>query len=191
MTHPTPSSTRPSTRLTPRERLNNWFYGIPAVAQWWAGRAAQRSGNLDGGQGGGQGTIPFTRLRKPLSRSRVALITTGGVHLMDQTPFDMADKDGDASFREIPGHAHPAQILITHNYYNHNDADRDLNVVFPLAHLRDLVERRVLGQVAARHFGFMGHIEGPHVDRLIRETAPAVAAKLRADGVDFAFLTPA
>ena len=173
------------TRLTTRERLNNWFYGIPAVAQWWAGRAAQRSGNLDGG------TIPFVRLRKPLSRSRVALITTGGVHLTDQPPFDMVDKAGDASFREIPGQVDLARLTITHNYYNHTDADRDLNVVFPLGHLRALAGQGVLGQVAPRHYGFMGHIEGPHVERLIRETAPAVAAKLRADGVDFAFLTPA
>lgn len=175
------------TQLTPRERLNNWFYGIPAVAQWWAGRTAQRSGNLDGGGG----AIPFARLRKPLSRSRVALITTGGVHLIDQPPFDMVDKEGDASFREIPGDADPSRITITHNYYNHTDADRDLNVVFPLAHLRELAKRGVLGQVAPRHYGFMGHIEGPHVERLIRETAPAVAAKLRADGVEVAFLTPA
>lgn len=181
--------TQPSSSagLSWSERLSNWFFGIPAVAQMWARRAAQRSGNL----GDGDGAIPFARLRKPLAQARVALVTTGGIHLPDQPPFDMVDKDGDASYRAIPGDVDLDRMVITHNYYNHTDADKDLNVIFPLAHVRDLVDRGVLGSVARHHFGFMGHIEGPHLEQLIRETAPQVAAKLRADGVDFAFLTPA
>lgn len=183
----------PRQTLSAKERLNNWFYGIPTVAQWWAKRAARRSGNLDSADpnSAAPGRIPFARLRKPLAEARVALITTGGIHLPEQTAFDMVDKDGDASFREIPGGVDLSRLVITHNYYNHTDADADPNVIFPLAHVRDLVAQGILGGVAPRHFGFMGHIEGPHLDRLIRETAPAVAAKLRADGVDFAFLTPA
>jgi hypothetical protein len=37
----------------------------------------------------------------------------------------------------------------------------------------------------------MGHIDGAQLPILNERTAPEVAAKLRADGVDFAFLTPA
>jgi D-proline reductase (dithiol) PrdB len=47
--------------------------------------------------------IPWTPLRKPLSECTVALVTTAGVHLKGQKPFDMSDPDGDPSFREIPG----------------------------------------------------------------------------------------
>jgi D-proline reductase (dithiol) PrdB len=53
------------------------------------------------------------------------------------------------------------------------------------------VQQGVIGSLAPRHFGFMGHIDQAEVARLTAETAPAVAAKLRADGVDLAFLTPA
>jgi D-proline reductase (dithiol) PrdB len=170
-----------------KDRLGNWVFGIPWVAQMWAKRAAQQTAQrLDQGE-----AIPWARLAKPLSQSTVALLTTGGIHLPSQTPFDMADTDGDASYREIPGDVILADLVITHNYYNHTSADADPQVIFPLDHFRDLVAKGVVGGIAPRHFGFMGHIEGVHMERLLNQTAPEVAAKLRADGVDFAFLTPA
>lgn len=169
------------------ERISNRVFAVPAVAQFWAKMTAGRTGTLADISGG----IPFTPLDKPLSRATVALVTTGGIHLPAQTPFDMENPDGDASYREIPGDVDPAAITITHKYYDHTDADADVNVIFPLAHVRELVERGVIGGVAPRHFGFMGHIDGEQVAVLNEKTAPEVAAKLRADGVDFAFLTPA
>jgi D-proline reductase (dithiol) PrdB len=157
------------------------------VAQWWAQRNAERSRSLVAADA----TIPFIRMRKTLARSRAALITTAGVHLHTQPPFDMQNSDGDASYRSIPAIAKTADITITHKYYDHTDADRDINVVFPVTHFADLTQRGVLGSLASHHFGFMGHVEGEQVTILKKETAREVAAKLRNDGVDFAFLTPA
>jgi D-proline reductase (dithiol) PrdB len=168
------------------EKLANRIYAIPAVAQLWASRAAQRSTHFVD-----DGAIPFVRLSKPLSAARGVLITTGGVHLLSQPAFDMETSDGDPTYREISGESARSQITITHKYYDHRDADADLNVVFPLEHFRDLASRGVVGSLAPRHFGFMGHIEGDLVTTLTQQSAPEVAAKLRADGVDFAFLTPA
>jgi len=167
------------------QRIQNRLFAIPAVAQWWAGRFASRARSSP------DGPIPFVRLGKPLHACTAALITTGGVHLRSQPPFDMQDPDGDASLRQIPGDVALADLTITHDYYNHSSADQDLNVIFPLQRFRELVERGVLGRVAPHHFGLMGHMEGEHLRRLQEETAPEIAAKLRADGVDFAFLTPA
>jgi D-proline reductase (dithiol) PrdB len=174
-------------KLTFTQRLWNRFYAIPAVAQLWARRRAGTTQELVDVAG----VIPFARLRKPLTRSKVALLTTAGVHLQGQPPFDMENPDGDATYREISAGAQTADIVITHKYYDHSDADRDLNVVFPLDHFRELAARGVVGGLAPRHFGFMGHIDGELVATLNQQTAPEVAAKLRADGVDFAFLTPA
>ena len=175
----------PKRSATLIQRLQNRFYAIPAVAEWWAGRFVRRAhSNADG-------PIPFTQLTKPLAECTVALITTGGVHLTSQPPFDMADPDGDASLRAIPGDVALADLTITHDYYNHNSADQDVNVIFPLEHFRELARQGMIGQVARRHFGLMGHIEGAHLRRLQEKTAPEIGAKLRADGVDFAFLTPA
>lgn len=167
------------------QRLQNRIYAIPAVAQWWAGRFARKA------QSSPDGPIPFARLGKPLAECTAALITTGGLHLRGQPPFEMQDPDGDASLRVIPGDVGLADLTITHDYYNHSSADRDLNVIFPLAHFRDLAGMGVIGGVARRHFGLMGHIDGAHLARLREKTAPEIAAQLRADRVDFAFLTPA
>lgn len=176
-----------SEHLGAKERFFNWFYGHPTIAQWWAKLTAGRTESLVDLSG----DIPFAHMRKPLAAASGALITTGGVHLPDQPPFDMENPDGDASYREIPGDADFDSLVITHKYYNHSDADQDLNIMFPLTHFRDLAERGVIGGIAPRHFGFMGHIEGDQIPILNQKTAPEVAAKLRADGVDFAFLTPA
>lgn len=170
-----------------RQRLLNRFYAIPAVTQWWARRAAARVHEVSA-----PGSAPpFTLLRKPLAACRAALITTAGVHLHGQTPFDMANPAGDGTYRELPQAATADTLTITHNYYDHTDADRDIDVVFPLSHFRDLAGRGVIGSLAPRHFGFMGHIEGEQNALLTHRYAPEVAAKLRSDGVDFVFLTPA
>jgi D-proline reductase (dithiol) PrdB len=130
-------------------------------------------------------------LHKPLAECRAVLITTAGIHLRSQQPFDMENKDGDATYREIPATTQMDELTITHDYYDHKDADRDPNVVFPLVRFRELVGLGVIGGLAPRHFGLMGHTEGEQLTRLTRRSAPDVATKLRKDGVDFAFLTPA
>jgi D-proline reductase (dithiol) PrdB len=170
-----------------RERISNRIFAVPAVAQLWAKLSAGRTDGLVTLDD----QIPFASFGSHFADATVALITTGGVHLPDQPPFDMENPDGDATYREIPGMTDPAEIVITHKYYDHTDADADLNVVFPLGHFQDLVRQGVIGRMAPRHFGFMGHIDAAQVPMLNGQTAPEVAAKLRDDGVDFAFLTPA
>lgn len=134
---------------------------------------------------------PWTSFTGDPAKSRLALITTGGFHLKSQPPFDMKDRQGDPSFREIPAGAKPADISITHNYYDNRDAVRDINTVFPLERVRLLEQFCEIGKVNHRHFSFMGHISNRHLDTLINETAPCVAEKLREDSVDIALLTPA
>src|SRR2546425_9828976 len=100
----------------------------------------------------------------------------------------MENPRGDASFREIPGDVAASQLMITHDYYDHAAADRDVNTVFPLERLRELAPLGV--RVAPRHFGFMGHVLGAERERLTRETAPEVARGLGADGVTQPAFTP-
>ena len=64
-------------------------------------------------------TFPLRRFTKPLDECRAALITTGGIHLPEQKPFDMTNPDGDPSYREIPGDVVTGDIVITHKYYDH------------------------------------------------------------------------
>jgi D-proline reductase (dithiol) PrdB len=136
-------------------------------------------------------TTPFTPLPRPLRTCRVALITTAGLHLPEQEPFDMTDKNGDPSYREIPSDVGVESLTITHDYFSRSDAAADPNLVFPLDPLRELVRKGVVGSIAPRFFSFMGHILGEHLQTLSETTAPEVARALKADVVDAVFLTPA
>ena len=134
---------------------------------------------------------PWTPLAKDISLCRLALITTGGVHLKSQTPFDMLDTAGDPTFREIPADTPPSDLIITHNYYDRSGVHKDINVVFPIERVLELKQSGEIGDVNYRHFSFMGHIMNRHIDVLIEETAPRVAAELKSDHVDIVVLTPA
>lgn len=128
---------------------------------------------------------PFARPKHALDRSRLALVTTGGVHLPDQSRFDIDDPAGDCSYREIPTTAH--DLTWTHAYYR-PDEGSDLDAVFPLETLRRLVSDGAVGELSARHFSFMGAIHDP--TPLVEITAPEVAGRLVEDRVDVVLLTP-
>ena len=138
-----------------------------------------------------EGEIPWTPAVTPLREAKLAVVTTAGIHHTGQPPFNMSDKDGDPSFRELDGGTLFNDFRITHDYYDHSDADRDPNVVLPLAPLQELVAEGVLGGLAKNHFAFMGHIDGRHILTLSEEQAQEVARRLTQESVDLVLLAPA
>ena len=128
---------------------------------------------------------PFVKPKKSLDRSRLALVTTGGVHLPDQPRFDIDDPAGDCSYREIPTTAN--DLTWTHAYHRPEESS-DLDAVFPLQTLRILVREGLVGGLSARHFSFMGAIHDP--TPLVESTAHEVAGNLVEDQVDVVLLTP-
>jgi len=134
--------------------------------------------------------IPWTPFKKPLSECTVAIVTTAGVHHRDQQPFDMIDKAGDPSYRVIDGTRPVSDLMITHDYYDHHDADKDINIVFPFERLREFAAEGIIKGLANRHYGFMGHITGVHIPALINKTGPEVAQLIKQEGVDVVLLTP-
>jgi D-proline reductase (dithiol) PrdB len=136
------------------------------------------------------GTIPWSSARIPLREASIALVTSAGVHLKYEQPFDMANPEGDAGFRVIPADTPFHSLTITHDYYDHRAADRDVNCVFPLERLHELAAVRKIGGVAPRHVGTMGHILGSEERRLLTETAPAIARLLADDSVDYVLAAP-
>ena len=132
--------------------------------------------------------IPWSAPDKPIEACTVALVTTAGLHHTDQHPFYMHNQEGDSSFREIePGRE---IITITHDYYDHSAADRDINVVFPIDRLRELAKEGTIGGVAKWHYSFMGHLLGNQLRYLMGNTAPEVASTLKSQCVDIVVLTP-
>jgi len=134
--------------------------------------------------------IPWTPVTKSLTESKIAIVTTAGVHHKDQNPFDMGDPDGDPSYRTIDLQKTLSSLMITHDYYDHSDADRDINIVFPIQRLQEFEREGIIGRVANIHYGFMGHITGGHIYTLINSSAPEVAKRLKEDNIDAVLLTP-
>jgi hypothetical protein len=134
---------------------------------------------------------PFQPLRKPLARSRVAIVTTAA-------PFDPAKGDqgpgakynGGAKFYQVydGDTSKPQDLRISHIAYDrlHSPAD-DSGSWFPLPRLKRLAAAGRIGEVAPRFFGAPTN----RSHRVTIETdAPEILARCRADGVDAAVLVP-
>ena len=89
---------------------------------------------------------PWTPVNKPISKSRVSLIASGGIYLEGQVAFGFKD---DISFREIDKNVRVEDLRVTHFAYDLTDARKDPNVVFPLDRLLEL-EHADGGAVAPR-----------------------------------------
>jgi D-proline reductase (dithiol) PrdB len=134
--------------------------------------------------------VPWTPMRKPLSESTLALVSTAGMVGPGQEPFDNDVRGGDFSFRMIAPDTDVSTLIDTHRSesFDHSGIERDPNLGFPLDRLREIEERGVIKRLAPRHLSFMGSITAP--GRLMRDTAPEAARMLVADGVDAALLVP-
>jgi D-proline reductase (dithiol) PrdB len=134
--------------------------------------------------------VPFAPLARPLAQCRLALLSSAGFTRPDQEPFDDDIRGGDTSFRPIPVDTEVATLAESHRSqsYDHSGLAADPNLAFPLDRLRELVAAGRIGSLAPVHFSFMGSITAP--GRLIRRTAPPVADRLQADGVEAALLVP-
>ena len=102
----------------------------------------------------------------------------------------MDDPAGDPTYRVIDVQTILKDYVITQDYFDHRDADRDLNIIFPIERLKEMTAEGIVGSVARHHFSFMGHIKGSHIDTLLETHAPQVAARFIQDQVDAVLLTP-
>lgn len=134
--------------------------------------------------------IPWTPMRKPLSQSTLALVSTAGMVAPGQEPFDNHVRGGDYSYRVIPSNTDVKTLIDTHRSesFDHTGIQRDPNLGFPLDRLREIEGRGLVKGLAPRHLSFMGSITAPA--RLVRDTVPEAAGLLVADGVDAALLVP-
>jgi hypothetical protein len=130
------------------------------------------------------GRIPWTPLPKPISECTVVLVSTGGVHLHSDRPFNL---NSDPTFRIIPRDAQAADLAISHQAYDRTDALRDINLVFPIERLRELEAEHVIGRLADEHYGFGLMGSAKRLMPSLRE----VARRIRDAGIDLALLVPA
>ncbi len=134
--------------------------------------------------------VPLARMRRSLAESRLAVVTTAGLHLPSQPPFDGDLRGGDTSYRVIPAETDVGTLRESHRSesFDHAGVRSDANLAFPIDRLRELVAARRVGTLAPRNLSFMGSITAPA--RLMKVSAPQAARLLVQDGVDAALLVP-
>ena len=135
-------------------------------------------------------SVPWTVPAKPLSESKLALISSAGLVTPDQEPFDESVRGGDPSFRVIPSDIDLKSLIDTHRSesYDHSAVRQDPNLALPLDRARELVATGRIGSLNHRHLSFMGSITAP--GRLLRDHLPEAVSLLVEDGVDVALLVP-
>ncbi len=133
---------------------------------------------------------PGAQLRKPLSESKIAVVTSAAFYGAGQKPFDPSVRGGDYSYREIPEDVALETLRIGHksDAFDHTGIERDKNLALPLDRLRELRQEGLIGDVSKRHYSLMGSITAPA--RLVSNTAPEIARGLLEDAVDAVLLTP-
>ena len=120
----------------------------------------------------------------PLSRRRVAIISTAGLHRREDRPFEGMTGD----YRVIPSTCTPKDLVMTHISTNFDRTGfvRDWNVVFPLDRLHELAADHHIGSVAEFHYSFMGAADPGAME----QAAGRLAGLLKGDQVDAALLVP-
>ena len=121
----------------------------------------------------------------PLSKRRIAIISTAGLHQREDRPFTREPGD---YYRIIPGDVKSDNLIMSHVSVNFDRSGfyQDWNVVFPIDRLRELVKDKVIGSIASFHYSFMG------ADDPMRWEQPArhLAGLLKKDNVDAVLLVP-
>jgi D-proline reductase (dithiol) PrdB len=132
--------------------------------------------------------VPYTPVTRKLSEMTIAIVSTAGVHLKDQEPFNT---QGDDTWRVLPGDVNVADLMITHGapeeHYDRTQANQDMNVIFPLERLRELQAEGFIGGVAEKNLTLMGY--SLRLQKYYNETAPAVAKEIERSPVDAVLLT--
>lgn len=138
--------------------------------------------------------IPWTPLSKPLSECTVTLLSSAGVALKTDRPFDQEGERrnpwwGDPSYRILPRTATGDEVRLYHMHIDPSYAAQDLNCLFPLQRLAELEQRGRIGRMGPRHYSIMGYLLDPEV--MLCETVPALIRNLKEDFTDVVVLVPA
>ena len=121
--------------------------------------------------------VPWTPLPRPLGEATVALVSTAGLSMLLDPPFDAEGERrnpwwGDPSYRIIPRWATEADIVASHLHIDTAYLQQDLDVALPLRRLAEAEAEGRIGRVAPSHYSFMGYLLDP--TEFLERSVPAM-----------------
>ena len=157
----------------------------PSLAVWIGSRIGDREF---------EGHIPWTPFSKPLNKATFTLVTSAGISLKTDPPFDMEREKreptwGDRTHRAVPRDTTENDIDVNHLHINTEYILRDINVMLPITRMKELEQEGVIGRMAPTAYSFYG-FQWENTDFLTEAIAPMVD-NMRKEGVDAVILSPA
>ena len=124
-------------------------------------------------------------ISKPLSQSRVALLSSAALRLAHQEPFIPRE---DFGYRRVPSAPNAGDLVIDHHSGIGRVPKQDPEIVFPRTALANLQRRGIVGSLAPFHFSFMGGLRDH--GKIENELATSITNDLKQAQVDLALLVP-
>ena len=127
---------------------------------------------------------PAFVIPKPLSDSKVAIVTSASLHHEDDDDFAPSD----TGYRVLEKDRRDIVVGHWSPNFDASGVSADLNVVFPIDRLQELENQGVIGAVSEVHIAVAGNqfdLSGIRLDG-----GPSAAALLNRNEVDVVLLTP-
>ena len=128
----------------------------------------------------------FAPLKKPLSESRLGMISTAGTYVPGQVAYHYKD---DTSIRSIHRDTPTEDLRFSHIMQNYlEEARQDPCTVLPNEALTALAADGTIGELAQNYFSCMGGIYSKN--RVLTELIPALEAAVKKEQLDLLLLVP-
>ncbi len=128
----------------------------------------------------------WTKMTKPLAKSRLGMVSTAGTYVAGQTAYFYKD---DTSIRPIPSATQNQDLRFSHLTENYLvEARQDPSTVFPAEALKRLADEGFIGALAANYYSCMGGIYSQR--RVNDELIPALQSALTRESIDCLLLVP-
>jgi D-proline reductase (dithiol) PrdB len=140
------------------------------------------------------GYIPWTEVKKPVKELTFSLMTSAGINIKGDPPFDMEREKrepmwGDPTCREIPKYITETDIDVNHLHINTSYIKQDIDVMLPVKRFKEFEDEGVIGRLAPTCYSYYGF--QLDATELLDKAMPKVAAKMDEEGVEAVLLTPA
>lgn len=133
--------------------------------------------------------VPLAKLEKPLAQCKVCFVSTSGVQPKTSLPFDTVHPVGDYTFRRVPSNSRVEDLEIHQLKYPTFGAAEDLNVIFPIERLRNLVQQGQIGSLSENFYTFIGYNMDPL--QLEKKLAQDIADAVCEEAPDIVIAAPA
>ena len=169
----------------PDKKVNGFVFMPPSLGAWIGKDIPDHAFS---------GNIPWTPLKKPLNETTFTLMTSAGISLKTDPPFDVETERhqpewGDPTSRQIPASATEDDIDVNHLHINTTYIKQDLNVILPMKRFKEFEKEGIIGRLASNCYSYYGF--QPNPNELLTQTMPKVAEQMKAEKVEAVLLTPA